>query len=112
MQTEVNPTLTTHRLIQGDARHLGFIASESVHLVVTSPPYWILKRYNESVGQLGHVEDYEQFERFVLRHKALYLLQRRVSSTALREYTEQTGKTVPGLGKFKKRRLHVTKISK
>ncbi len=61
MQTEANPTLTTHRLIQGDARHLGFIASESVHLVVTSPPYWILKRYNESVGQLGHVEDYEQF---------------------------------------------------
>jgi len=32
-----------------------------VHLVVTSPPYWNLKRYNENPRQLGHVEDYEQF---------------------------------------------------
>src|SRR5205085_7423480 len=31
------------------------------HLVVTSPPYWTLKRYNTSKGQLGHVKDYEQF---------------------------------------------------
>jgi site-specific DNA-methyltransferase (adenine-specific) len=52
---------TTHRLIQGDARNLSFIADESVHLVVTSPPYWTLKRYNESEGQLGHIVDYEQF---------------------------------------------------
>jgi DNA modification methylase len=34
---------------------------ESVHLVVTSPPYWTLKEYRETPGQLGHVEDYEQF---------------------------------------------------
>lgn len=31
------------------------------HLVVTSTPYWNLKRYNDSEGQLGHVENYEQF---------------------------------------------------
>lgn len=52
---------TTHRLIQGDARDLSAIASESVHLVITSPPYWTLKRYNDSEGQLGHVADYEEF---------------------------------------------------
>ena len=52
---------TVHRLIQGDARRLDFIPDESIHLVVTSPPYWILKRYNENPDQLGHVEDYEQF---------------------------------------------------
>lgn len=52
---------TLHRLVQGDARDLSFIASESVHLVVTSPPYWTLKRYNDADGQLGHVEDYELF---------------------------------------------------
>ena len=34
---------------------------ESVHLVVTSPPYWNLKRYNEHPDQLGHVQDYEVF---------------------------------------------------
>jgi site-specific DNA-methyltransferase (adenine-specific) len=52
---------TIHRLVQGDARDLSFISDESVHLVVTSPPYWTLKRYNDSEGQLGHIEDYEAF---------------------------------------------------
>jgi DNA modification methylase len=48
-------------LRQGDARELDWIADESVHLVVTSPPYWNLKKYNDAPGQLGHVQDYEQF---------------------------------------------------
>ena len=52
---------TSHKLIQGDARDLGFISDQSVHLIVTSPPYWTLKRYNDSEGQLGHVADYENF---------------------------------------------------
>jgi DNA modification methylase len=52
---------TSHRLIHGDTRSLSFIADESVHLVVTSPPYWTLKRYNENPAQLGHVADYERF---------------------------------------------------
>ena len=52
---------TTHRLIQGDARAVPFIEDESVHLVVTSPPYWTLKRYNENPRQLGHVAEYEEF---------------------------------------------------
>jgi site-specific DNA-methyltransferase (adenine-specific) len=37
------------------------IADESVHLVVTSPPYWTLKKYNEHPAQLGQVADYERF---------------------------------------------------
>ena len=52
---------TTHRLIQGDARSMPYIENESVHLVVTSPPYWTLKKYNENPNQLGHVSDYERF---------------------------------------------------
>ncbi len=52
---------TLHRLVQGDARDLSFIADESIHLVVTSPPYWTLKRYNDSDGQMGHIADYESF---------------------------------------------------
>ena len=51
----------THRLILGDARDMGYLDNESVHLVVTSPPYWTLKRYNDVPGQLGHLEDYEEF---------------------------------------------------
>ena len=52
---------TVHRLINGDARDLSFLNDESVHLVVTSPPYWNLKRYNESPDQMGHIQDYETF---------------------------------------------------
>ena len=52
---------TFHRLINGDARDLSFLKDMSVHLVVTSPPYWNLKRYNENSAQLGHIQDYETF---------------------------------------------------
>lgn len=52
---------TEHRLHRGDARDLSWIPDESVHLVVTSPPYWVLKDYEHSVGQLGDIEDYEEF---------------------------------------------------
>ena len=48
-------------LRRGDARKLDWIADESVHLIVTSPPYWTLKTYNDHPAQLGHVEDYELF---------------------------------------------------
>jgi modification methylase len=34
----------------------------SVHLVVTSPPYWTLKKYPaDNAAQLGDIEDYERF---------------------------------------------------
>jgi site-specific DNA-methyltransferase (adenine-specific) len=52
---------TIHRLINGDARELAFLDDSSVHLAVTSPPYWNLKRYNENPDQLGHIQDYEAF---------------------------------------------------
>jgi len=52
---------SVHRLINGDARELSFLHDESVHLAITSPPYWNLKRYNENPNQLGHLDDYEQF---------------------------------------------------
>lgn len=52
---------TIHKLHLGDARDLSWIDDESVHLVVTSPPYWTLKEYEESDEQMGAIEDYEQF---------------------------------------------------
>lgn len=59
------------------------------------------------------IQDWEAFSRFVLRKKALHLLQRRISPVALREMLESLdGQPVPGLGKFPVRRLHVTKFSK
>ncbi len=52
---------TTHRLRLGDARDLSWIPSRSVHLIVTSPPYWTLKKYEENKQQLGEIADYSSF---------------------------------------------------
>ncbi len=49
-----------HRLLLGDAR-VAALPAESVHLVVTSPPYWTLKEYRRAAGQLGWIEDYDEF---------------------------------------------------
>ncbi len=54
---------TRHAVILGDARDLRTIPNESVHLVVTSPPYFNLKPYASDAGgrQLGRIDDYEVF---------------------------------------------------
>jgi hypothetical protein len=41
---------TRHEMILGDARDLRAIPNESVHLVVTSPPYFNLKPYASDAG--------------------------------------------------------------
>ena len=61
VEDEIAQIPTEHRLILGDARKMESIDDNSVHLVVTSPPYWTLKEYNKSEGQLGYVADYEEF---------------------------------------------------
>ena len=53
---------TTHRLHLGDARDLCWIPDASLHLVVTSPPYWTLKEYAKgNQSQLGDIADYDAF---------------------------------------------------
>lgn len=52
---------TRHQFRLGDARDLSCISDRSVDLVVTSPPYWTLKKYEDREGQLGHVHEYEDF---------------------------------------------------
>jgi modification methylase len=52
---------TQHTLINGDSRTMDLVPDASVHLVVTSPPYWTLKEYPENDGQLGRLVDYEHF---------------------------------------------------
>lgn len=52
---------TTHTLYQRDAREFRELPESSIHLVVTSPPYWTLKEYNEHDGQMGFIVDYEEF---------------------------------------------------
>ena len=51
---------TTHRLIEGDSRNLSRIKDKSVHLIITSPPYWQLKDYGND-GQIGFHDSYESY---------------------------------------------------
>ena len=51
---------TTHRIIRGDSRQMSLVAEESVHLVITSPPYWQLKDYGTNT-QIGYHETYENY---------------------------------------------------
>lgn len=53
--------MTNHLLYHGDSRHLDHIADRSVHLVLTSPPYFNLKEYRRGNNQLGIIDDYQEF---------------------------------------------------
>lgn len=58
------PRETTHRIILGDAREMSELDAQSVHLVVTSPPYFDLIDYEDTSrtdGQLGNLRDYDAF---------------------------------------------------
>lgn len=61
----INQTLqslpTWHDFHRIDSRKATFIEPNSVHLVLTSPPYWTLKEYRDGPDQLGHVDDYPKF---------------------------------------------------
>jgi DNA modification methylase len=61
IEAAVRKVPTSHRLILGDARKMTGLAPNSVHLILTSPPYWTLKEYRQSDGQMGHIENYEAF---------------------------------------------------
>ena len=52
---------TSHLVGAGDARDLSWIPDASVHLIVTSPPYWTLKNYREHPDQLGAITNYDRF---------------------------------------------------
>jgi len=49
-----------HKIIIGDSRQMDEISDESVHLVITSPPYWQLKDYGNG-KQIGFNDSYEEY---------------------------------------------------
>lgn len=52
--------MTNHTVVLGDSRRMKEVSDGSVHLVVTSPPYWQLKDYGGS-GQIGYDDSYSQY---------------------------------------------------
>ena len=53
-------TETQHIIINGDSRKMSELEDKSVHLIVTSPPYWQLKDYGAE-NQIGFNDSYEQY---------------------------------------------------
>ena len=49
-----------HKIIIGDSREMGEMKDESVHLIITSPPYWQLKDYGPK-EQIGYNDTYEDY---------------------------------------------------
>jgi modification methylase len=49
-----------HKIIIGDSRDMKEISDESVHVVITSPPYWQLKDYGNG-NQIGFNDSYEDY---------------------------------------------------
>ena len=51
---------TQHKIIIGDSRHMDEVKDNSVHLVITSPPYWQLKDYGPKY-QIGYNDSYQDY---------------------------------------------------
>ena len=51
---------TLHKIIIGDSRWMDKVKDESVHLIITSPPYWQLKDYGNE-KQIGFNDTYEEY---------------------------------------------------
>lgn len=51
---------TAHKVIIGDSRWMKEVPDESVHLIITSPPYWQLKDYGNG-KQIGFNDTYEEY---------------------------------------------------
>lgn len=55
-----NEIRTKHTVVRGDSRQMKELSNESVHLIVTSPPYWQLKDYGTET-QIGFHHTYEEY---------------------------------------------------
>lgn len=52
--------MTQHKVIIADSRSMKEVGRESVHLIITSPPYWQLKAY-DNIHQIGFHDSYEEY---------------------------------------------------
>lgn len=52
--------MTDHKVYIGDSRNISKVENNSVHLIITSPPYWQLKDYGND-NQIGFDDTYEDY---------------------------------------------------
>ncbi|MFW9769864.1 MAG: DNA-methyltransferase [Candidatus Thorarchaeota archaeon] len=53
--------MTHHKVVISDSANMDMIDDSSVHLIVTSPPYWKLKDYGDDKGISQTSESYEDY---------------------------------------------------
>lgn len=58
--TFVRAKMADHRVIFSDSRRMPELEDQSIHLVVTSPPYWCIKDYAHP-EQLGYDQGYDEY---------------------------------------------------
>ena len=68
---------TTHRVIIGDSRNMVSVKDNSVHLIITSPPYYNAKEYSQWSTLKDYLEDMKktfiQCYRVLLNGRKFYL---------------------------------------
>jgi DNA modification methylase len=71
---------TKHTIINGDSHQMNEITDKSVHLIITSPPYWQLKDYgtDRQIGFNAHLlktglAEVDDGMNFKYKHKFLTL---------------------------------------
>ena len=52
--------MSYHKVVIGDSRRMNEVKDESVHLIITSPPYWQLKDYGPK-EQIGYNDKYQDY---------------------------------------------------
>ena len=55
---------TYHKIIIGDSRKMNEVQDRSIHLIITSPPYWQLKDYGVE-NQIGFNDSYEKYVNYL-----------------------------------------------
>ena len=63
--SQPSPPLTLNKLVVGDSRNMSIINSNSVALVVTSPPYFAGKEYELDLGENGIPASYMEYLRML-----------------------------------------------
>ena len=60
-KVELNKFGTRQTIFCSDSRNMHGVADESVHLAITSPPYFNAKMYSDSKSDLGNIHDLEEW---------------------------------------------------
>lgn len=101
------------RALEAEVKALEDQAKEVEERLLKSMDFAGVDKFSTSRGTLSisssvvaDVQDWEAFGAYVIKNKFLHLLQRRVSDPAYRELLE-SGKKVPGVLPFTKKRLNV-----